>query len=201
MDWLRVFGKKLGERTSKMSGPGIIKQIAGMEYTYDSFDPAWRANMHLDWTLYGDEYDLSRVLAVSPDEKLRFVLEHKRLIPMDVRSSTAEDHTERARITGFNKEMAEQITELYGEDANRVRQIVEDVCWNPNDMQQLAMKAMFTVQGQQKEGIQDAKGLGKVQKQEQKRIAKVELDASAVWEAKQQQREDELVGDFSKYVN
>lgn len=183
--WLRVFGKPLGDRTNSITGQGIIKQINGVEYIYDSFDAAFRANRHIDWQLIGDEHDLSRVLAVSPDKKLQFVLAQKRIVPMDVRSTMPEDREYRSRVAQFNDDREEEITELYGADAERVRGILADVPWETDDMQELAMKAMFTVQGRQKEGIQDAKRLGVAAMQKQ--IAKEQKVAAGDWEQLQEQ--------------
>ena len=62
--------------------------------------------------------------------------------------------------------------------------------WNVNDLQEAAMKGMFTIAGQQKEGIQDAKGLGKAQaaikKKEQRRIASEATVNASEWEKMQE---------------
>ena len=188
--WLRVFGAQLGTRTNTIVGQGIIKSIDGASYTYDSFEPAFRQHMHIDWMLYGDKNDLSKVLAVSPDEKMHFVLEQKRLIPMDIRSQQQEDRDYLQAISKFNKETVNGITELYASDAKRVHEITQDMPWNVNDLQEAAMKGMFTIAGQQKEGIQDAKGLGKAQaaikKKEQRRIASEATVNASEWEKMQE---------------
>ena len=185
-----MFGAQLGTRTNTIVGQGIIKSIDGASYTYDSFEPAFRQHMHIDWMLYGDKNDLSKVLAVSPDEKMHFVLEQKRLIPMDIRSQQQEDRDYLQAISKFNKETVNGITELYASDAKRVHEITQDMPWNVNDLQEAAMKGMFTIAGQQKEGIQDAKGLGKAQaaikKKEQRRIASEATVNASEWEKMQE---------------
>ena len=168
MDWLTVFGKVLGGRTNRITGQGLEKQVDNVKYLYDSFDPAFRANMHLDWTLIGDEQDMSRVLAVSPDSKMKFVLEEKRVVPMDVRSSSPEDHAYRTRIEHFNNDRIAEIIELYGNDADIARQVVENTPLNLENDEELSLKLMLTVNGQQKERIQDAKRLRQIQAGERK---------------------------------
>ena len=191
MNWLDVFGEQLGKRTSSITGQGIIKQINNVEYTYDCFDPAFRDLMHLDWTLKGDMRDLSKVLAVSPDKQIRFVLEQKRELPMDARSHNTEDWAYLGEVRDFNKENVDRITDLYGRDAERVEELVAGLPWETDDLQELAMKAMFTIGGQQKEGIQNAKRLGNgnavalVQKREQKRQAKEAVVVANDWERMQ----------------
>jgi hypothetical protein len=201
MDWLEVFGKELGDRTCRITGQGLEKVVGGVKYLYESFDPAFRANLHIDWTIMGDECDMSRVLAVSPDRKMKFVLEHKHVVAMDVRSSTPEDHAYRARITQFNNDRVDEITELYGSDANITRRVIEDTPFDLNNQDELDLKLMLTIGGQQKERIQDAKGLRQAEKKEQKRIAAVAAQHVDVFELKRQLREEELVGDFSRYAD
>ena len=158
-DWLYIMGEVIGDRTNKVTGAGLIKEIDGVKYYYDSFDPEWRANMHLDWTIYGEYLDLRKVLAVSADGKKKFVLEQKRELPMDLHSSTPEDHAYRARITQFNKTRVKEITEQYAHDAEVVEGVVHDLgIMSPE--QEFGIKLMLTHKGQQKEGIQDAKRLG-----------------------------------------
>lgn len=156
--WLEVFGLPIG-KTNRLSGAGLIKQINGKKYTYDSFEPEFRNNLHLDWQLYADERDLSRVLAISPDGKMRFVLEETRVIPMDVMSTTEADSEYRSRITEYNKQLETRITDQYGSDADLAREVVENTPLDMTDPEELALKVMFTQNGQQKELLQDAKRL------------------------------------------
>ena len=175
MEWLEVFGRELGDRTSRINGQGLEKTVNGVKYLYDSFDPAFRAHMHINWTISGDEMDMSRVLATSPDGKMKFVLEHKRILPMDVRSSSSEDHAYRAKITHFNNDRIAEIIQQYGSDADIARQVVLDTPLNLSNEDELDLKLMLTVNGQQKERIQTAKGLVAVQKKEQKALMQAEM--------------------------
>jgi hypothetical protein len=160
MAWLEVFGQALGKRTNTLAGEGIVKQIDGEKFVFDSFEPGFRENMNTDWMLYGDPMDLTRVLAVSPDEKLRFVLEQKRAIPMDVRSQTEADRQYRAAIEGYNNELKEYVELVNDSDADRTREIMDGTPFRLMASEELALKGMFIVNGQQKDGLQDAKRLG-----------------------------------------
>ena len=188
-DYLRVIGEQLGERTSRITGQGIIKQVDGVERTYDSFDPAFRANMHVDWTLWGDKNAMGKVLAISPDEKLKFVLEEKRVLPMDIYSTTQEDVDYRMRVKHFNADRMAEVTMLAGADADMARGVAVSTPWLLNDEDEIDLKLMLTYGGQQKEAIQDAKQLGNktirqfdnVQKKEQKRLASEAVSSAMNW--------------------
>ena len=197
MDRIMVFGKPLGERTNRITGQGIEKQVEGRKYYYDSFDPAFRANMGIDWQLIGDEQDMSSVVALSPDGKMKFVLDAKRVIPMDIYSQTPEDHEYRSRIDAFNKERRDEIAAQYGRDADEAREIISNTPMGIDDEEELAMKGMFIYGGQQKEKLQDAKKLG--MKVEKKRIAAAERDEAAEWARKQDEYYRTHV-DFSEYA-
>ena len=162
-DYLLTLGEQLGERTNRVTGAGLIKTLDGVKYHFDSFDPEWRANMHRDWVLIGDRENLETVLAVSGDGTKRFLLTQKRALPMDVHGMTQEDHDELARVRAFNKEMVETVIATNGRNADLARQVAEEVAvlgaLTPD--QEAGLKLMFTVKGQQKERIQDAKGLGR----------------------------------------
>ena len=197
-DYLQVFGTALG-RTNQITGQGIIKEISGVQYTFDSFDPEFRANMHLDWQLMGDLENLTRVLAVSPDGKKKFVLEQKRELPMDLYSTTQEDVDYRMKVKHYNEARMEEITELYASDARIAGQVVENTPLNLENENELALKLMLTYGGQQKEGLQTAKGLGR------KQLAAGSLQSTgntqdAMIELLREARMNDLV-DFDKYLN
>ena len=128
------------------------------------------------------------------------------MVPMDVRSASDEDHAYRAQVGAYNKDMVAQITEMYGSDADVARGVIENTPMALNDKTELALKTMFTIRGQQKDGIQDAKGLAVRQAHDdtggrgrQQIAAAVDLEHE-VLEEKRKNREDELVGDFNRYL-
>lgn len=196
-EWLMVFGKPL-EKTNQIEKGGIVKTIDGVSYTYDSFDPLFRQNRHIDWLLISDPHDRSKVLAVSKDQKLRFVLEQERAIAMDIRSTTQEDIDHRQRVAKFNKDREAEIIKTYAEDAQIVEEVIRTTPLKLEDEAEAALKLMLTYKGQQKERLQDAKGLKQVQAKEQKRIAAQQQEEADNWQAIQVQYLQSKT-DFSQY--
>ena len=197
-DWLMVFGKPTGY-TNALHGPGIITTLKGTKLVYDSFDPAFRNLQHLNWKVVYDEHDLETILAISEDDKHRFVLDQKRSLPMDVRSMTSEDHTYLAQVRKYNKEREQHVIDTYIEDAA----LVEDVLSNTVEIDanaELAIKGMFTYNGQQKEGIQDAKGLKKQKEKQLKIEQKESAKENANWQAAHMEYLKSKT-DFSKYLD
>lgn len=199
LEWLFVFGVPMG-RSNTIVGQGIIKTIAGAEYTYDSFDPAFRKNMHLSWDLKIDPTDITRALAISEDGKLQFVLHEKMALPMDIKSTTAEHNDYRSKVRQFNKDLVDDIMNTYTKDAEIVSELMQDVPLRLDDKNEAALKLMFTVGGQQKDGLQDAKGLVKVQKKEAKQIAKAKEAEEQNWNDKQRQFQTSKI-DLTQYLD
>lgn len=155
-DYLMIFGQQT-DRTIKIFAAGLQPQIKGIEYSFTTFNPVFSSHIDIDWRIVYDETDMSQVLAVSDDGSLRFLLEQKRKIPMDIYSSKPEDHAYRAQITRFNAERREEIIQTYIEDAVLVDEVLSPLAIDAEN--EAALKLMFTHHGQQKERIQDAKGL------------------------------------------
>ncbi len=189
-DYLMLFGEFLNGRTNKLAGQGIIKQVDNQEYTFDSFDPAFRQHFHIDWQIIGDKEDLRRVLAVSPDNKMRFLLEQKRELPMDIYSTTQEDADYRVRVKEYNEERMQEITDQYASDADTMRELVANTPGILSEENATALKLMLTVKGQQKDRLQDAKGLKQANKAKEIQARIVERqreESSQEWEEKRQQ--------------
>ena len=158
-DWIQVFGELLGDRTVKVTGQGLMKTINGNSYVWDSFEPEFRANAHIDWQIFADRYDMTAALAVSPDGKKKFLLHEKRVLPMDAKSMTQADWDYLSATNEFNKANRAAITAMYGDDATQVERIMKETPLQLDAPDELALKVMWTVNGQQKNGIQAAKGL------------------------------------------
>lgn len=200
MDLLAMFGKTTGY-TYSVSGKGLTATINGQPTTYESFDAAFWELQHLKWTVQYVEHDLSRVLAVSEDGKHRFELEAKYIVPMDVRSMKPADYEHLKRVKDFNKEREDNIKEQRVVDAEVVKEVLNNTLQLESD-DELAIKGMFTYNGQQKNSLQDAKGLksskdllpnstaSKAKKQEQ---ANWETDIIAFHKSK--------IGDVNKYLD
>ena len=191
MEWLMVFGQPVG-KTNQLTGQGIVKVINGNEITYDSFEPAFRENMHLDWQIIADLADTKKVLAISHDQKLRFVLEQKLVLPMSIKETTQEHNDYRAQVAAFNKERMHHVIETCKNDNDVFEEVTKDFVIGSSS--ENAMKMMFTdSKGQQKERLQDAKKLAKAKVTEQ-------LDEQMRWESAQQQFLNERI-DFNKYAD
>ncbi len=159
MDWIAVFGNAIGD-TNKIIGYGIEKQINGCKYIWDSFDPSFRNQLHIDWQIVGDENDLEKVLAISPDGRQKYVLEAKTIVPMDVHSTTSEHNDYRKQVKDYNEQRKAEVIKIYGDDAAMMEEIIANTPLALDDYQESALKLMFTDgSGQQKEAIQDAKQL------------------------------------------
>ena len=199
MDRLMVFGKPTGY-SNTITGMGLTVTIGGEKIVYDSFDASFRANQHLKWQVIYDECDLSNILVISDDNKRRFVLESKRALPMDVHSMQPEDHIYRNRINNFNKERKEEIIQTYINDNETVAELIGNTPLNINDFEEAALKLMFTTGGQQKEALQDAKGLKQVRQKQIKADAKTEQKHDSMW-LNQQQQYLQSKNDFNQYLD
>jgi hypothetical protein len=186
-DYLMLFGEFLNGRTNRIEGQGIVKQVDGVEYTYDSFDPMFRQNLQVDWQIIGDKEDLRQVLAVSPDGKMRFLLEQKRELPMDLYSTTQEDVDYRVRVKDYNAERMQEVTDQYAADAETMREVLSNTPGMLTEEDATALKLMLTVKGQQKERLQDAKRLEKARKTNERLIAAEVKEEELDWEAKRMQ--------------
>lgn len=192
MEWLEVFGQAVGA-TNKITGEGLVKQIDTVKYVYDTLDPDFRRNIHLDWQVYADPTDLTRVLVKSPDANKRFVLEQVREVPMDILSTTDEDREHLKLVRDYNKAMKADIAELYGHDADVTRAIVEATPLDLSNEDELALKLMLTTNGQQKNKLQDAKKLIEKPRKEEQRAEVMRADE---WQARQEARLNQVF-DFS----
>ena len=158
VEWMEVFGEPIG-KTNVITGQGLQKQIDGQVYVWDSFDPEFRNNRHKDWQVICDRYDYSRALAKSLDGKKKFVLHEKRVLPMDARSHSAEDWQYLKQVKQYNAARRSEILEMYADDAALMKETLTGLTYDDQDFRELQLKMMWTNGGQQKEGIQDAKGL------------------------------------------
>jgi len=179
-EWLMIFGRP-HTHTNTITGPGLITTINGTKYIYDSFEPSFRANQHLDWQIIYDEYDMTQVLAVNAESRLQYVLEQKRVLPMDIKSMSPEDHEHLSKVRLYNKDRKEEIIQTYISDAEIVDELVNNTPLNLDDYDEATLKMMFTINGQQKESLQDAKGL----KEQQRKQLKEEQTAAENWQAQQ----------------
>ena len=156
-----IFGKPHSHNNS-ITGEGLRITIGGQLLVYDSFDPKFRAMRHLKFQVIYDEYDLSRVVAVQVDKRQRFTLTQTHLIPMDIRSMQPEDHKYLQQVRQFNTDRRQEVIETYVHDNALVEEVMANAPLSLSDKSETAIKLMFTDnKGQQKNALQDAKGLKK----------------------------------------
>ena len=177
-DLLMVYGKASNYLNS-ITGQGLTISLGGEKITYDSFDPAFRALQFQKFRIMYDECDLDKVLAITEDEKRRFILERKRVLPMAVHDMQPADHDYRKQVTDFNKARVEEVLQTFEKDAAIVEEVMSNTVLNLNDFNEVSLKMMFTNKGQQKERLQDAKGLKKIAHTQQKQLKKDEIHQAA----------------------
>jgi hypothetical protein len=185
MDALMVYGQSTGF-TNAITGQGLLPTIAGTKYTFDTFDPAFRALANHNWQVIYDDADLSTILAISEDEKHRFVLEQKRELPMAIHDMVPADHKYLSQVNQFKKERVEEIMDTYIKNDALVEGVMASTPFNLDDYDEAALKLMFTYGGQQKEKLQDAKGLKQVQAKQEKQLAIENEQTANTWQQQQQ---------------
>ena len=127
------------------------------------------------------------MLALTEDGKQRFLLTATQKVAMDINGTTPEMLEYRQRIHDFNADRREEIIEWYVNDNALVDEVLSQTPLALTKQNELSLKLMLTYNGQQKERLQDAKGLVKVQRQQQKQIAKEQGKQQLSWKEQQQE--------------
>lgn len=161
LDWMEVFGQPVGKPVT-MRGEGLKKQIGNNIYVYDCFEPEFRNCRDIKWTIVMDFDNPGMVMAKSPDGQKKFLLNKVQEVPMAAIDHTPEDWEHVQRVRDYNKEQRDDIIDMYAQDNQVIAEVINNTPLQLNDHQEFALKMMFTDnRGQQKEGLQDAKQLGK----------------------------------------
>ena len=93
-----------------LEGSGLRVTIDGERLAYDSFDIAFREDAASKrWIVRYDPQDLSRVLAVSTDQKRRYILEQKYVQPMALADRKEGDAEQLQRVFDFNRRLEEHV--------------------------------------------------------------------------------------------
>lgn len=119
--YLMLFGEQTGYKNA-LSGSGLNIKLLGERRTYDSFDIQFRRHSHLRWNVRYDPDDLHKVLAVSDEGDIRFLLEEKHLQPMALADRRPGDAEELQRVKDFNDGLKRHIIEFN----KQAREIVND---------------------------------------------------------------------------
>lgn len=118
---------KFGSKTlpNKLEGQGLTPRIGGVEHFYDCFDLNFRNHCFEKWVVHYDPDDTKIALAVAKDnEQLRFIVEEKYIQPMALKDLRDGDSDARKRITDYNKEDREFITERRRKGAEMVKELL-----------------------------------------------------------------------------
>jgi hypothetical protein len=176
-DCIQVFGKAHSEFNS-ITGLGLIATLEGRKMTYDSFDPDFRAlQFSTKFKIYYEPTDLSQVVAVTEDGKRKFLLHDKMGVGMGFMNTTPEQLDYRQRIKDFNTARKTELVQQSISDDALLADIVGSTDFDLSDSAEATLKLMLTDEyGQQKEHLQDAKGLKPSKKQQQLNQAQQEWD-------------------------
>ena len=118
--YLLTFGAETGHKNA-LEGSGLNVRILGVKRTYDCFDVNFRRYSHIRWNVKYDPNDTSRVLAVSDNGELRFMLEEKYVQPMALVDRQEGDAEELARVRAFNsQELEPAVVKAIGAAQERV---------------------------------------------------------------------------------
>lgn len=95
-----------------LEGCGLRVTIGGERIQYDSFDIQFREDSASKrWVIRYDPQDLGHVLAVSTDEKRRYILEQKYVQPMALADRKPGDREQLQRVYDFNRRLKEYVAE------------------------------------------------------------------------------------------
>lgn len=162
------------KRTCKLEGQGITPVILGEERCYDSFEIGFRMLLHTNWKVKYNPFDLKEILAVSSDNKHKFVLREKYIQPMALYDRTEGDAEQLHKVWAYNDEVEDYITE---ERANSSR-IVNNLFAENTALEDTLAKHLLT----------DSLGQHKNQKSKTRLKERQTIEVAVVQEAKRQSR-------------
>lgn len=200
-----------GETSQKNSitGYGIVPTIMGKKMAFDTFDIRFRELSHLRWQVQYDPNDLSTILAISEDNLYKFLLEAKYEQPMALADRIPGDSHQLQMVRDFNKLQQNNLSQKRIKNMRATKELMESIPVGSIDAQtEATLKAMFTIKGQQKELLQDAKKLipdanniaKKAKKLQNKQLKEAEKSKDKDWEGIQEEYMATKVN-FDKYLD
>jgi hypothetical protein len=115
--YLLALGKTSG-RTNKLEGSGLHLTLNGLKHTYDSFDIDFRHQAHQDWTILYDDTNTDEVLAISRDQKHRFILQEKYIQSMAIAERNEDDAHQLKRVNDYNSTAVQYITDTRADNGH-----------------------------------------------------------------------------------
>lgn len=192
--YLLALGKNTGG-TNRLVGSGLHVTIEGKKVTYDSFDLNFRKHAHQDWKIIYESDNLNRVMAISTDQKQRFLLERKYVQAMALDDRKENDAMQLKRTDDYNKDTRAYILEERKENAL----LIENLLNNPLLNDTLAKHLLVDSRGQHK----DVKSKERLEHNGEKLIAKqqfkTERQAERTWQDEQNEYINQKI-DINKYL-
>jgi hypothetical protein len=151
-----------------------------------------------------DSCDLNHVVALTENGKKKFLLHNKMTVGMGYKNTTPEQLEYHQQIRDYNLDRKEEILQTYIMDDAIIEDIISNTPLALGNDEEAALKLMFTTHGQQKEAIQDAKGLHKVKKQIERTAAKEERKQTAIANKSWQDQQTEYLNsktDINQYLD
>jgi hypothetical protein len=145
-NFLLALGKKSGY-TNKLEGSGLNVRIEGAKQVYDCYDLEFRKQAHQKWEILYDADNIEQVLAVSSDNKYRFLLQQKYIQAMALDDRGENDTMELKRVNDYNKLAVEYIKEERIDNQN----LLENLFENPLLNDTLAKHLLVDSRGQHKD--------------------------------------------------
>jgi hypothetical protein len=154
VNYLMSFGERTGY-TNLLQGSGLHPTIFGMKRDYDCFDLSFRDHYSTRWEVCFDPEDLTRVLAVSEDQSLRYMMEEKYVQPMALKDRKPGDFAQLDRVRTYNKELESKVIETRAKAAELVNRTLAE---NPALEETTLRKLLITdSRGQHKNRLGEAK--------------------------------------------
>ena len=122
-NYLMTFGETKGKPNQRESD-GLHKTINGIKHTWECFNPAFRNYDHLKFTIYFDPTNMDKVLAVSEDKTLRFLLEKPYIQPMALKDRKVGDSGQLQRIREFNSSLEKQISDFRAQNIQKMADVI-----------------------------------------------------------------------------
>jgi tRNA A37 threonylcarbamoyladenosine modification protein TsaB len=103
-------------------------------------------------------------------------------------------------VRNYNKDRREEVINTYIDDSKLVDDVINNTAFALNDFDEATLKLMFTHKGQQKEKLQDAKGLKATQKKELQFIQEEQQQEQTNWQESQLEYLKSKT-DFNQYLD
>ena len=161
-----------------LEGCGLRVTIDGERIQYDSFDIAFREDAASKrWIVRYDPQDLSHVLAVSTDDKRRYILEQKYEQPMALADRKEGDAEQLQRVFDYNRGLEEYVAVK----ASRADEVAMAIFSKNTELDNTLAKTIITdSRGQHKDLVS------------KKRLAEAKAAAQEVKEVKPEPEEDDF---------